>query len=214
MNRAVDLDSIDVVLGGQQILRGISMTIHFGESFAIVGPNGSGKTTLLRLLATLLRPAAGHGSILGNDINQTALRNSRPEIGLVSHITALIDELTLGENLAHFAAIADKSNDECVRSLRAVGLEGATDRRASDSSFGMKRRTEIAWLLVARPKLVLLDEARTGLDTEAKQLIDALIELTLERDGSVVAVSHEMTQLGEGFDSVLQLDGGRLRTLA
>jgi ABC-type molybdenum transport system ATPase subunit/photorepair protein PhrA len=74
----------------------------------------------------------------------------------------------------------------------------------------MKRRAEIAWLLVAKPKLLLLDEARSGLDVEARTLIDSLTRLTIERKGGVVTVSHEADGLGSGLAAIHRLVNGTL----
>lgn len=206
---SIQLTGVDLSLGGSRILADVHLTTDAGASIAIVGPNGSGKTTLLRVLATLLRPSSGGGHVLGADITTSEISRVRPEIGLISHAPALIEELTLEENLRHFSKLSGRSVDSCLKALEVVGLERARGRRAADSSFGMRRRTEIAWLLVSKPKLLLLDEARTGLDTDAQHLVDALINTTRTRGGTVVGVSHEESQLS-GFESLRTLVAGKL----
>lgn len=207
---ALELDSIDVTLGGNPVLVGVDVSLGKGNSLAVVGPNGSGKTTLLRLMATLLRPTRGTGHVLGADLSGTRVSVIRPQIGLISHTPALIDELTLEENLRHFANLSGKRFESCLKALEVVGMEKAGDRRAGESSFGMRRRIEIAWQLVNKPRLLLLDEARTGLDNEAQELIGALISVTLANSGTVVGVSHEQSQLGDDFSSVRTLVSGKL----
>jgi ABC-type multidrug transport system ATPase subunit len=211
---SVDLDDVDVVLGGKSVLLEVSLSLSGGESLAIVGPNGSGKTTLLRLLATLLKPTRGQGSILGQPILSPEIRQVRPDIGLITHTPALIEELTISENLLHFARLSGNPFEDCLRALEVVGMENAADRRVGDSSFGMRRRTEIAWLLVSKPKLLLLDEAKSGLDVEARELVDALVGLTLNKSGIVVGVSHQTSQLGDGFLHKRRLASGRLEGFA
>lgn len=208
---ALSLAAVDVTIGGNLVLADINLSLSHGASMAIVGPNGSGKTTLLRLLATLLRPSDGKGYVLGADISGGEVSRVRPQIGLISHAPALIDELTIEENLRHFAHLSDKSFESCLKALEVVGLEKARERRAGESSFGMRRRTEIAWQLVNKPKLLLLDEARTGLDTEAQELIGALIANSLKNEGTVVGVSHDESQLDEHFASVRALVAGKLQ---
>lgn len=210
MTASVHLDNVDVVLGGKPVLVEVCLSLSGGESLAVVGPNGSGKTTLLRLLATLLRPTSGQGSILGRTILGPEIRGVRQKIGLITHSPALIEELTISENLLHFARLSGNQFEDCLRALEVVGMEKAADRRVGDSSFGMRRRTEIAWLLVSKPKLLLLDEAKSGLDVEARELVDALVELTLNKSGIVVGVSHQTSQLGEDFQHKMRLASGRL----
>lgn len=212
MTALVELESVRVSRGGKIILEDISLTRASGDSVAILGPNGSGKTTLLKLLATLIRPEGGRGSILGTDVFSPGVRKIRRRVGLISHNPALIEELTLAENLRHFSNLAGTSFNDCIRALDIVGLGKAGDRKAGESSFGMQRRAEIAWLLVAKPELLLLDEAKSGLDIEARELIDALVDLTLERHGVAVAVSHESSQLGEQFQCQMYLTSGRLES--
>lgn len=213
MTASIDIEAVDLRLGGKLVLSDLSMAVGPGQSLAVVGPNGSGKTTMLRLLATLVKPSSGRGTILGRQVLTPNIREIRGRIGLVSHTPALIGELTIEENLRHFSRIAGRDFDDCLRSLDVVGLGRAADRPVKDSSFGMQRRTEIAWLLVAKPDLLLLDEAKSGLDVDARELVDAMIGLTLKRSGVVVAVSHDLSQLGTEFSSQMGLISGRLGTL-
>jgi ABC-type multidrug transport system ATPase subunit len=107
----------------------------------------------------------------------------------------VIAELSLEENLIHAARISGNDPDRVANALRVVGLDGASDRKASDSSFGMLRRTEIARLLLTKPTLLLLDEAVSGLDNDAQALVDSLVDRTLSAGGSAVLVSHDVRQL-------------------
>lgn len=208
------LDSVGVSLGGVTVLTDVSLQLGSGEAIAIVGPNGSGKTTLLRLLATLLRPAHGTGTILEADLAGVVDRSVRTSIGLITHAPALLDELTISENLTHFCRVSGRPEEAIPKALSAVGLENVADRPVARSSFGMKRRAEIAWLLVAKPRLLLLDEARSGLDGDARVLVDSLARLTRERAGGVVTVSHEDGDLGQDVGRIHRLENGRLEQVS
>src|SRR5688572_7358296 len=97
----IELEDAGVSLGGQTILRGLSLTLGGGEVLGIAGPNGSGKTTFLRLLATLTAPDQGTGRVLGAALGTPEVFGIRREIGLIGHIPTVIGELTLRENLEH-----------------------------------------------------------------------------------------------------------------
>ncbi|MEX1038544.1 MAG: ATP-binding cassette domain-containing protein [Acidimicrobiia bacterium] len=214
MSHLLQLDSVGVDLGGRPVLTDISLHLGSGEAIAIVGPNGSGKTTLLRLLATLLRPSQGSGTVLGADLRGVVERSVRISVGMITHAPALLDELTVWENLVHFCRISNRPEAVIPRALSAVGLENVADLRVDRCSFGMKRRAEIAWLLIAKPKLLLLDEARSGLDIEARSLVDSLARLTRERSGGVVAVSHDAGDLSLDFVAVHRLANGRMERVS
>lgn len=210
MGRLVDLKQTGVDRGGQPVLRGVSLLLEPGQSVGVAGPNGSGKTSLLRLMATLLPPSAGTGHVLGATLGSADVHSVRSEIGMISHIPAVISQLTHRENLEHVARLSGADATRIGQVLRIVGLDEVSDRRAETSSFGMLRRIEVARLLLTQPRLLLLDEPFSGLDTQAQELIGALVKKTLSIGGGAVLVSHDAERLSSTADAVLVLDGGRL----
>lgn len=210
MTNIAELRNIGVSLGGQRVLTGIDLTLTPGASLGVAGPNGSGKTTLVRTLATLVSIDEGEAEVLGTDVTSQNLTEIRGEIGLIGHQPSLVDELTLHENLDHVARLADLDPDRVPKALEVVGLAGAAERRASACSFGMKRRVEIAHLLLTRPRLLLLDEAASGLDSSAQDLIATLVRSVQERQGAVVVVSHDRAHLTSLCDGMATIAAGRL----
>lgn len=192
------------------MLRHLDFTLGQGEVVGVSGPNGSGKTTLLRLLATLIRPGDGEGQVLGTDLGGNDFRAVRPQICMIGHRPALIPELTLRENLLHLGRLGGVDLGRVDPVIEVVGLAGASDRRAADSSFGMQRRIEVAHILLRRPRLVLLDEALAGLDESAQTLIGAVASRTTDAGGGVVMVSHDRGLLARSCDRVHALTMGRL----
>ena len=210
----LSFDRVGVSLGGKPVLRDLTLHLAPGEVVGVVGPNGSGKTTLLRAAATLIPPNEGTGEILGATVGTRAIFEVRSQIGLISHLPAVIPELTLVENLTHVLRLSGQDPGRAIEALRMVGLEDAADRRASDSSFGMNRRTEAARLLLTRPKLLLLDEALSGLDSDARNLISALVERTTSSGGAALMVSHDEGQLNGAAGRLFAISAGRMESVS
>jgi heme exporter protein A len=210
----VELEDAGVSLGGQTILRGLNLSIGTAEVLGIAGPNGSGKTTFLRLLATLIAPDVGSGRVLGASLGTSEVYGIRRNVGLIGHLPTVVGELTLRENLEHATRLFGGDASRIERALDVVGLAGAADRKVEQSSYGMLRRTEAARLLITKPSVLLLDEAFSGLDVEAQDLIDALISRTTGNGGAVVMVSHDAAHLAERSGRVLALAAGRLERVA
>ena len=210
MTTLARLSAADVSLGGRPILRGLDLELKKADVIGVVGPNGSGKTTLMRTLATLIPLAGGSGHVLDADLNSNDIFGVRRSIGMIGHAPALIPQLTLHENLIHVANLERIAHDEVDRTISIVGLEEAGDRLATESSFGMKRRIEVAHLLLRNPRLLLLDEATAGLDHEARELIGALVARCIGGDGAVVLVSHDQGQFPQSTSTILRLLEGVL----
>lgn len=206
------LRQTSLTIGNTPILRGVDLEVTEGERLGIAGPNGVGKTTLLMVLATLHTPTSGTGTVLGADLGSPEVIALRPLIGMSGHDPALYGELTLAENLAHVARLAGIDPEAVPTVLDQVGLAGAAQRRARVCSAGMLRRTDLARLLLTRPRFVLLDEAQAGLDADARIIVDELGRRAVADGGAVVMVSHDAEALSRHADRVLVLAGGAVRT--
>jgi len=187
----VSLRGVATRVGGVTILRSVDFELAAGEAVGVYGPNGAGKTTLLRIMATLLPPSAGTGTVLGVDLADRARFDIRPSIGLIGHVPALYPELSLCDNLRFAARILGRDFAAVDRVLATVGLAGAADRLASASSHGMQRRVEFARELMRSPRVLLLDEPHTALDPTAVELVGHVVRSVLDGGGAVVMVSHD-----------------------
>lgn len=204
----VMLDDVSVRFGPTAVLSGVGLRVDPGTVVGVGGRNGVGKTTLLGVIATLVPITTGHGQVLGAELGTAGVRDIRPRIGWSGHEPSLYDDLTLRENLHLTADLAGVLRDDADDALERVGLAAAGHRRAGLSSNGMRRRTDLAALLMRRPDLICLDEAHAGLDEDADAIVGALIALTRRRGGAVVMVSHDAERLRAECDEVLILDAG------
>jgi heme exporter protein A len=181
--------------GGETIFSDVSFNADAGQVLQIQGPDGSGKTTLLRVLAGLLRPAAGTIRWHGGDTRKRAWE-WRHSLAYVGHANALSRDLTVVENLRFAArlgaAVACDTTDAhtayCV--LGRLGLAACADRLAGALSQGQQRRIAIARLLLEPKPLWLLDEPAAALDPESARLIAACIEEHVEHGGIAVMTAH------------------------
>jgi len=206
----VELSGVGVRIGSTQILRDVDLQITAGEVVGLFGANGAGKTTMLRLIATLIRPAQGQGTVLGADLSSAERYDVRRRIGMIGHVPGLYPELTLGENLRYSARVAGVPTERAGEALGAVGLAGAADRRAGASSHGMQRRTEFARELMIDRSLLLLDEPHSALDRDAVDLVEGLIERKAAEGGAVVVVSHDRDRINAIAHRSVELAGGTL----
>ena len=210
MTPAVSASGLSVDLVNTPILVGVDLELDHGEAVGLTGANGSGKSTLLRCLATLQRPTGGSLSILGADAGSPDRRAVRPQITYVGHDSGFYPQLSLLENLLLVARLLGREEAAATESLAAVGLRKAANRALASSSKGMVRRAELARVLLQRPRLLLLDEAHAGLDAEAADLVDQVVERVVGSGGTAVVVSHEPDRLAGVVRRTYHLDEGKV----
>ncbi len=189
---AVEAQGLEHLYTGRRGLPAVSFSLSAPGAVAVTGANGSGKSTLLRLLAGLLRPTAGRSSVrvAGRDV---APAERRCVLGFVSPELAFYDELTCLENLA-FAAEARGGRgprDAARTALARVGLEARADDRVTALSSGMKQRLRLAFAVLHRPALLLLDEPGSHMDDEGRRLVERLAAEEGRRGLVVIATNDE-----------------------
>ena len=211
MNSAlVSLRGVGVRFGPTPVLTGIDIDLAQGEAIGITGPNGAGKSTLLNVISTLLTPTEGSLALFGGPVRRRDLPQVRRRIGMSGHEPGLYPELTLLENLVLVERLTGEVHMSAMQVLEVVGLAGAADRRASEASAGMQRRTDLARLIMTRPQLILLDEAHAGLDSSARDIVDRLIHRTCDAGGGAVVVSHDRSVLERSLESIVEVQAGEL----
>jgi heme exporter protein A len=196
--------------GRVRILHGIDLSLQPGEALAIIGPNGAGKTTLLRLLAGLMRPTAGDIQVMG----RSGVRRSaaiRSAIGLLSHQSLLYDDLTLLENLEFAARLhsLDQPRKVAAVALEAAGLSERGSELPRRLSQGLLQRAAIARALVHSPRVILLDEPFTALDSTAAARLRSSLRARLDQGAGLVVVTHQLADVWDLATRVAVLVEGR-----
>lgn len=204
---SVELRRVRVMLGEQPVLRGVDLIVARGRKVALVGPNGAGKSTLLRVVAGLLRPSGGEVLVEGRLIASDPW-HARRAVGMVAHQSMLHPELTCRENLLTYGRLygLDRLGERVAAGLDRVGLTRRAGSRVSTLSRGMVQRLALARALLHEPSTLLLDEAETGLDTRAR---DLLIE-ALRGDLAAILATHDLGHVAEVADEVVFLARGRV----
>jgi phospholipid/cholesterol/gamma-HCH transport system ATP-binding protein len=203
--------------GENQVLRGIDLDIHRGETLAILGGSGCGKSVLIKHLPGLLRPKEGSITVDGVEISNLGEREFGPirrQMGVLFQGGALFDSLTVAGNVS-FPLREGGMKDETeiaarvAEALEIVHLQGEQEKLPPDLSGGMRKRVALARAIVHKPACVLFDEPHTGLDPINAAAIDHLIK-DLQRDHQVtnVVITHELRSVFRIADRIVFLDQG------
>jgi iron complex transport system ATP-binding protein len=215
----IQVSGLRVIRDGT-ILERIDWTVEKGQHWVILGPNGSGKTSLLRALTGYLPPTAGTIAVLGETYGRSDWRELRKRIGIVSssiyqmmaeNETALNSVLSgRYAQIGLWGEIAQSERREAARILTRVECEYLKDRPWSHLSQGERQRVLIGRALMARPKLLILDEPCAGLDPAAREHFVQFLERLAHARGApaLVLVTHHTEEITPSFSHVLVLKAG------
>lgn len=212
---AIRLDGVARRFGHRWALRGVSLEAGAGESLMLLGRNGSGKTTLLRILATAIRPTRGSGAVFGHDL---AARpdDVRPLVAWLGHDAGLYGDLTARENLRFAERMRRPADPARTREARIaavlerVALAGHGDERTRGFSAGMKRRVALGRVLLAEPRLLLLDEPYAAFDAAGIALVNEVVGATCAAGGCVLMATHDPDRSSEVATRTLRMENGVL----
>jgi iron complex transport system ATP-binding protein len=217
----LSVSNLRVVRGRTEILRGLDWRVRRGEHWAILGPNGSGKTSLLRAVTGYLSPSSGEIALLGRRYGEADWRDLRLEVGIVTSALqasippaeAALDTVVSGRyaQLDLWARPKRAERAEGRRLLRFVGAAPLAGRAWAHLSQGERQRILIARALMARPKLLILDEPCAGLDPVAREEFLRFIESVARRrpGPALVLVTHHAEEIMPAFTHALLLRDGR-----
>jgi branched-chain amino acid transport system ATP-binding protein len=221
---ALSVQGLCKSFGGLHVTRNVHLNVEPGERRLIIGPNGAGKTTLFNQITGDLKPTSGTVSLLGRDITRVAPR-LRAHLGLARtyQIITLFPRDTILRNvtlallglsglrwnvfvpLDRQTALTEKAEEALAR----VGLAGIKDRSLAETSYGERRRVEIAMALAQNPKVLLLDEPFAGLSADERHDIARLLA-SIPRDVTMIMIEHDMDVALDFADRITLLHFGEV----
>src|SRR3712207_5276277 len=214
MTNAVVVEGLVKRFGQNTALGGVDLTVAEGTVLGLLGPNGAGKTTVVRILTTLLRADAGRAEVVGLDVARDG-DAVRAAIGLTGQYAAVDEYLTGFENLEMVGRLYRLGGREARSGagelLARFDLPDAADRPAKTYSGGMRRRLDIAASLIARPRVLFLDEPTTGLDPRSRLAMWEFIA-DLVSDGTTILLTTQYLEEADRLaDRMVVIDKGKDR---
>ncbi|MGI8758801.1 MAG: ABC transporter ATP-binding protein, partial [Acidimicrobiales bacterium] len=201
---------------GSPVLHDIDLTVRPGETLALVGPTGSGKSTIAKLVTRFYDPTEGRVLIDGHDLRHVTLDSLRRQLGIVPQEPFLFAG-SIGYNIAF--ARPDATDEELAEACRALGIDELVERlpqgldtpvheRGSALSSGQRQLLALARAFVARPRVLVLDEATSSLDLRSEAVVERALDVV--REGrTVILVAHRLATAMRA-DRIAVVDGGRL----
>ncbi len=203
----LDCRAVTRYFGSWPALRQLSFRLPAGSLVLLLGPNGAGKSTLLNILAGALRASDGEVKIEGLPINNP---RARQRVGLLAHRSLLHPDLTVRENLAHYAALYGLAASAVATGMERVRVSGFADMAVGELSQGMRQKAALARALLHAPRVLLLDEAFSSLDHRTVEEMREVLQAFRAEGRTILASTHTEIQLSDLADGALELDRGRL----
>jgi branched-chain amino acid transport system ATP-binding protein len=221
---ALGVNALCKSFGGLRVTASVNLNVEAGERRLIIGPNGAGKTTLFNLITGEITPDSGSITLFGKDITKTPSRY-RPHLGMARtyQIITLFPRDTILRNVElgllglsdlRWNAFIDLDKqthfvERAHAALKQVGLSHIAERPLSQTSYGERRRVEIAMALAQSPKVLLLDEPFAGLSIDERRDVKELL-LAIPRDVTMVMIEHNMDVALDFADRITLLHFGEV----
>ena len=226
MTAALEITKLVKAFGGLQVTRAVDLSVAPGERHLLIGPNGAGKTTLFNLIAGDIAADSGSIRVFGRDVIRASTA-SRAQLGVARtfQIVTLFGNDTLLHNVQlallgksplrwrHWGSLSAESalTERAHAALEAVGLAHKANLPLQQTSYGEKRRLEIAMALAQDPQLLLLDEPLAGLSSEERDTIHTLLD-KIDRSVTIIMIEHDMEVALAFADRITLLHYGEVIT--
>lgn len=195
VKNAIEIKNLSKNFGTKQALCGLNMTVPVGAIYGFIGENGSGKSTTEKLICGLINPSGGSIKLYGKDYTD---ENVRAKIGVLIEAPGCFPNYSVWNNMMLQAANLGIKNaeQEVVKVLKMVRMEGAASNKYKNCSLGMKQRIGIAMALLGDPALLVLDEPINGLDADGMRIMrEVLVDITEKMQCTVVISSHILGEM-------------------
>lgn len=220
----IQLENVTVIRNGKQLLKNINWTVQKGEHWAILGLNGSGKTSLLNVINGYLYPTSGKVRVLEEEFGKTNIPELRKELGFIS--SSLKQQLKdydsvlsivlsgIFASIGLYEAVERKDLDEARKLMEQLGIKHLENSQYGLLSEGEKQRVLIARALMAKPKILILDEPCNGLDIIAREEFLEFIENLAQQEfcPTLIYVTHHVEEILPCFSHALLLKEGEVYT--
>ena len=213
MTHAIETVGLVKHFGSTRAVDGIDLTVPRGSVYGLLGPNGAGKTTTIRVLATLLKPDAGHARVLGHDVAREPAA-VRAKVSLTGQFASVDEDITGTENLVLVARLFGygwkQARARARELLEAFELADAAGRQVRTYSGGMRRRLDVAASLVVTPEVLFLDEPTTGLDPRSRNQVWDIVRGIAGQGTTVLLTTQYLEEADRLADRLAVIDHGRL----
>lgn len=199
--------------GAVRAVDDVSFSVEQGELFGLIGPDGAGKTSIFRILTTLLLPDGGNASVIGLDV-RSDYKKIRQAVGYMPGKFSLYQDLSVEENLNFFATVFNtriKTHYDLIKDIY-VQIEPFKNRLAGKLSGGMKQKLALCCALIHRPRVLLLDEPTTGVDSVSRKEFWDMLK-RLKQEGITILVSTPYMDEATWCERIALMQGGKILSI-
>ena len=205
----IRIDSVALQLNKRQILNNISLELHSGKIYGLVGNNGCGKTMLMKCICGFVHPTGGQiqadGKVIGKDVDYL------PDVGIILETPGFIGYYSGLQNLKVLAGINHKIGQEQIRdAMRRVGLDSDLKLAVKKYSLGMRQRLGLAQAIMENPSVLILDEPMNGLDRKGVEEVRRILLDLKALDKLLLIASHSAEDIKILCDKVFEMDSGKI----
>ena len=207
---AIEIRNLSKSFGIKQAVSGLNMTVPMGAIYGFIGENGSGKSTTEKMICGLIPKDGGSVTIYGKDNSDEAVRERMSVLiespGCFGGLTVFDNMMLQAENLG-----LKNAEDEVIKTLKLVRMEGAAGNKYKNCSLGMKQRVGIAMALLGNPALLILDEPLNGLDADGMRIMrEVFSDIIKDGQRSIVVSSHLLGELEKVATHYGIIRGGKM----
>ena len=205
----VKVENISKSYGEQKVLQGISMELHKGKIYGLIGRNGSGKTVIMKWISGFVVPDTGRVIVSGKEVGKE--NDMAENVGAIIETPGFLPSYSGYKNLVFLAMLKKKVGDERIRQvIEQVGLEPDSKKHVAKYSLGMRQRLGIAQAILENPDILILDEPMNGLDNQGVKEMRKLFLQQKKEGKTILLASHNRDDIEVLCDEVYEMEHGKM----